>query len=638
MSAIFGLWRLDSRSVSPAVCEEMSRLLEHRGPDGCGVWSDGPVSLGHRILRTTPEAEGEIQPTATTDGDLVLTADARIDNREELIKALGLRCSDRGAITDADLILDSYRRWGERCVEQWVGDFAVVIWDSGRRHLFCARDPFGVKALYYHHTRGRLFAFASEIAALLSLEDVPDEIDEIEVARHLLIPIGSDGSTTYHRHISKLMPAHVLVVSDRDLEMHRYWHLDGLKELHLSSDGEYVEALRETFGEAVRCRLRSAGPVASMLSGGIDSSAVTCVAADLIESAPEASPLHGLSAVYPGVPESDERGFIDAVLEGHRIVPHFFAADTVSPIAEIDRMNRLVGGAIWGQNLYLNWVLYGMAAQAGARVVLDGFDGDTTISHGTDYLSELAMAGRWLKLARTLVPYSRRRDRPVLSDYIGLVRFGLRHRFRDTVVGTLVRRLLKGKNEGKQMEPGTAGQHLTVNPDFVRRFTDRIASVPDPPTTERESHLRRLNSLILFEEIGWLEACAAGRGVEVRLPFCDVRLVELCFSFPPDQKIRGGWTRYAMREAMEGVLPAQIQWRPGKTNLNPGWASAWRSSRNDRIEEMLAHPSPAMKRYLEPTRIQELYDRYLKREATRGENRALWRALSLGLWLSSRNV
>jgi asparagine synthase (glutamine-hydrolysing) len=375
-----------------------------------------------------------------------------------------------------------------------------------------------------------------------------------------------------------------------------------------------------------------------MLSGGIDSASITCVAADLLESAERGTRLHALSAVYPGVPKSDEREFIEDVLEEHRMVPHFFAADTVNPVAEIDRMNRLIGGANWGANLYLNWVLYGIAAEAGARVVLDGFDGDTTLSHGTGYLSELAMAGRWLKLALISIPYSRRQGHPVVADYLSLVRLGLRHPSRDTAVGSLVRRFRRSRGEGTRPDRAPTNRQSVLNADFARRFSDRAVADPKPPRTEREFHLRKLNGLALFEGVGWLEACAAGRGVEVRLPFCDARLVELCLSFPPDQKIRRGWTRYAMRRAMEGILPTGIQWRTGKAGLHPGWASAWRSTQDGTIEAMLANPSPAMRRYLDPVRVLELHRRFLREETDRDEGLALWRALSLALWLSSRNV
>ncbi|HYO46305.1 MAG TPA: asparagine synthase-related protein, partial [Gemmatimonadota bacterium] len=274
-----------------------------------------------------------------------------------------------------------------------------------------------------------------------------------------------------------------------------------------------------------------------------------------------------------------------------------------------------------------------------ARVVLDGFDGDTTLSHGLGYLSELAKTGRWLKLALTSIPYSRLQGRPVVSDYLGWARIGLRHPSRDTVVGSLVRRVRRRKREGTAPDraPPT-NRHLVLNADFARLFSDRVVANPHPPTTEREFHLRKLSGLALFEGIGWLEACAAGRGVEVRLPFCDVRLVELCLSFPPDQKIRRGWTRFAMRRAMEGILPTAIQWRTGKTGLHAGRGRAWRSTQNGRIEAMLAEPSPAVRRYLDPERVLELHRRFLEDETDNDEGRMLWRALSLALWLSSRDV
>jgi asparagine synthase (glutamine-hydrolysing) len=270
--------------------------------------------------------------------------------------------------------------------------------------------------------------------------------------------------------------------------------------------------------------------------------------------------------------------------------------------------------------------------------VLDGFDGDTTLSHGLGYLSELAMTGRWLKLARTSIPYSRRRGRPVVSSYLELVRFGLRHPSRDTAAGSLAQRLRRRKREGARRDRAPLNRHRVLNADFARRFEECVEAKPHPATTERELHLRRLNAPVLFETVGWLEACAAGRGVDVRLPFCDVRLAELCLSFPPDQKIRRGWTRFAMRRAMEGILPRSIQWRKGKTGLHAGWASAWRSTQDGRIEAMLARPSPAVTRYLDPERVLELHRRFLREEPDDGEGRALRRALSLALWLSSRDT
>ena len=633
MSAIFGHWRLDGRPMDSLVAEEMSRRLEYRG-DVASVWSAGSVGLGHRTRRLTPDATGRSQPGVSAGGDLVVTADARLDNREELAAALGLPV--REGVTDGELVLASYRAWGEDCVKRWLGDFAAVIWDAPRRRLFCARDPFGVKPLYYHYAPGRLFAFASDVEALFAFGEISDAVDDFEIARHLLMPLGRDASTTYYRNVRRLIPAHTMSVSEGGFETRRYWSLDPSRELRLAGDAEYAEALRETFVEAVRCRLQGPKPVASMLSGGIDSSSIACAAADLLVGTrnPE---LHALSAIYPSVPESDERQFIQSVLDRYRMVPHFFSADTANPIADIARMNRLIGGASWGPNLYLNWVLYGMAADAGAGVVLDGFDGDTALSSGMGYLPELARTGRWLKLARNSIAYSRRQDRPIVSDLRHLIRLGLRHPLRETILTSLAGRARRAKGKEARPRPNQVDRFPLLNPDFVRRFSDQVVSETSSPTTEREFHIQKLSGLALLEGIGWLEACASGRGVEVRLPFCDVRLVELCVSFPAEQKLRHGWTRYAMRNAMEGILPVTIQWRKGKTNLHRGWETAWRSSQNGRIETLLERPTPIMAHYLDPKRVLELHRQFLEGTAARDDERALWRALSLALWLSSRD-
>jgi asparagine synthase (glutamine-hydrolysing) len=170
--------------------------------------------------------------------------------------------------------------------------------------------------------------------------------------------------------------------------------------------------------------------------------------------------------------------------------------------------------------------------------------------------------------------------------------------------------------------------------DFARRFGDLEPDDPDLPVTEREFHERKLKNSVLFETIGWLDACAAGRGVELGLPFCDVRLVELCLSFPPEQKLRRGWTRYAMRRAMDGILPPAIQWRETKTELHAGWAHAVLTTEEGRIAGVLSNPNPAVRRYLDPGAVRELYERWRAGGMPADEERALWRAVSLALWLS----
>lgn len=152
MSAIAGIYYLDGQPVDPADLGRMLETLAHRGSDRVGVWSEGHIGFGHRMLWTTPESLQEQLPLVNQTGDLAIAADARIDNRDELIAALGLMDRPSDKITDSQLILAAYEKWGDRCPEKLLGDFAFAIWDGRSQRLFCARAPMGVKPFYYYRS------------------------------------------------------------------------------------------------------------------------------------------------------------------------------------------------------------------------------------------------------------------------------------------------------------------------------------------------------------------------------------------------------------------------------------------------------------------------------------------------------
>ena len=178
MSGIAGIYYLDGRPVEGMDVQRMIDSIAHRGPDGCGVWTDGSVGLGHRMLWTTPESLHEKLPLTNKSGDLTITADARIDNRDELISALNFNGRPRETITDSEIILAAYEKWGEKCPEELLGDFSFAIWDKRKQIVFCGRDHFGVKPFYYHLSE-KIFTYASEIKAMLCLQHVPRRLNEI---------------------------------------------------------------------------------------------------------------------------------------------------------------------------------------------------------------------------------------------------------------------------------------------------------------------------------------------------------------------------------------------------------------------------------------------------------------------------
>ncbi|MCC7353728.1 MAG: lasso peptide isopeptide bond-forming cyclase [Anaerolineae bacterium] len=627
MSAIAGIFFLDGRPAERAYLERMLESVAHRGPDGVGFHVEGAVGLGQRMLWTTPESLYERPPLAHHSGDIVITADARIDNREELIEALGTSDRPRGELTDSALILDAYERWGERCPEKLLGDFAFAIWDRGRKRLFCARDHFGVKPFYYYRS-ARLYAFASEIKALLSLPEVPCALNEVRVADYLEV-MWEDKTITFYQDIFRLPPGHSLTVTPGQVSVQPYWALAPSHRLRLSSDNEYAEAYREVFTDAVRCRLRSAFPVGSMLSGGLDSSSITCVARGLLAQGGNRR-LHTFSAIFDDVPECDERPFIHAVLAQGDAEAHFVHGDRLSPLADLDRVLWHEDEPYHAPNLFLHWGLWDTARQHGVRVLLDGFMGDTAVSHGTTYVAELARSWRWLALAREVKAAARANPRAFWRVLWYYVRDdGLRPLVPEPVRQAW--RVLRGRKEGAWL-PGPL-----VNPNFAQRvgLADRIKAQDRDRArrwrSEKEKHFRDLTSGLIPSAMEWADKVAAF-SIEARYPFLDRRLVEFCLALPPVQKYHDGWSRMIVRRGLAGILPEKVQWRQGKGNVAPILEGGLLAFERERLEDVMANAPDVIGAYIDVATLRESYRQYVLRGG--GDTvHPVWLAVVLDSWL-----
>ncbi len=638
MSAIAGVYLTDGREVDRRDLERMTEILAHRGPDGSAIWNTGSIGLVHRMLWTTPESLREHLPRVSPDGNLVVTVDARLDNRDELISRLGLSVTVAD-VTDSELILRAYERWGEDCPTYLLGDFAFAIWDARRRHLYCARDHFGVKPFCYYSRSGHALVFASEIKALRCVSEVPSRLNELAVADHL-VPQYFDATNTYYRDIVRLPPAHYLVITPEGTRLQRYWSLDPSRELRLGSDDEYAQGFRHLFTEAVRCRMRSAFPVGSMLSGGMDSSSITCVARSLHAANNGAHGWPTFSAVHDVVTQCDESRYIDAVLAKGAYEPSFFQADHVSPLVDLDKVLWHEDQPLVGGNLYLDWGLYRFARERGVRVLLDGFDGDTTVSHGLGFLVELANSDRWLRLASEVVPYARKIGEPwanVLWSWFW--NYELDPFTANTRGVRRVRRWAASRLSSTRADGVTeAGfDWLAIfNADFAGRVDiagRRNALEGTLAPTERAAHYRRLNDAGMPTVLEVLDRAASAFALELRFPFWDRRLAEFCLSLPPEQKIRRGWTRMVLRRAMDGLLPPLIQWRGAKTNHHAGFERGMLTFERERLNDAVYKDSDVVAPYVDVAILREQFSRSLSRVRTDSNFNVVWQVISLALWL-----
>ncbi len=634
-----GVFHPDGRSVAGPELERMVESLAHRGPDGSGAWCHGPVGLVHRMLWTTPESLHEVLPLVCGGGELAITADARLDNREELIRVLEIR-RPAAEVTDSELILAAYDRWGAACPQHLLGDFAFAIWDGKRHRLFCARDPFGVRPFYYY-AGGTLFAFASEIKALLCLPSVPRKLNEARVADFLTSQF-EDRTITFYEGILRLPPGHSASITREEVRLASYYALDPSRELRLESSEAYAEGFREIFTEAVRCRMRSAFPVGSLLSGGLDSSSVTCVARRIRAGSGH---LPTFSAVFNESAECDERSFIETVLAQSGLDPHYVNGDSLSPLVDLDRLLWHLDEALYSFNLCLDWGLCASAKKQGVRVLLDGFDGDTTVSHGHGYLRELALGGEWLRLAGEARGVAKHRGQSTWAWMWPLVwHYALNpasSRYAPVrLVGRVSRRIARAL--------GTAAPHSiplpTGTPPLTEEFCRRInlgerlnalwSQRPSAPRTEREDHYRTLTSGVMPFTLEVLDRGAAAFGIEQRYPFWDRRLVEFCLALPGAQKLNRGWSRVVMRRAMEGILPAEVQWRGGKSNLTATFVHGLLTFEQERVDELIQRNPGVLHQYLNMDVLRQAHRRVLEQRHRAAENDVVmvWKALTLGLW------
>jgi asparagine synthase (glutamine-hydrolysing) len=556
MSGIAGLLALDGSRVEDRTFRQMLMALAHRGRDGHGTWSSGPIAMGHQTFRTTPEAHGEVQPWRHPAGVVVVALDGRIDNRDALQEALIAKGRAPRAEHDAELVLRAYECWGEDFARELVGDFAVTVWDGARGRLVCARDPLGVKPLYYHADRHH-FRWSSELHAILEDPAVPRRPNEGMVAEMLGGYLVSREETLWHG-LFRLRPGHTLTVSPDGLRLRRYWSPESGKEIRHATDGGYAEHFRTILEEAVRARLRAVGPVGAHLSGGIDSSSVAVLAQRLAESGASPAPLQAFTQSYPEL-QDDERAFAEETASRWGIKWHAILPDAPGPAYYEGQARRYLDFPDYPNGTAWSLAMTRLAVSGGCRVMLTGVWGNAFLEGSAEHLADLLRAFRLAEALRCA-----RLDTPLLRGgglasviFNGGLRPLVPARWR-RAIGSVVRR--------------------PVVPDFMPpSFAGRVALRDRLRAPEWEPSYSTFAQRGLYRAAlsAWnihageiTERGALQHGIEERHPFTDRRLVEFCLGLPETQRWRGQTLKVVEREAMRGLVPDSVRMKTEQPELS----------------------------------------------------------------------
>jgi asparagine synthase (glutamine-hydrolysing) len=529
VSCIAGAFGGDEESAAAAV-PMMLAAMHERAPDGDRLCRRGPAVLGESFLATgSSPAE---QPAAQTlDGRVWLVADARIDGRPELVRALRQRGrAVKDEAPHGELILHCYAVFGERLVEHLIGDFAFALWDADARKLLLVRDHFGIRPLYYTRVAGQVL-FASDIDGLLAAPGVDGGLDEGCLAEFLLLGIQIEPARTVFRSIAALPPASLMRVTDQGMDVQSWWKLEPGPDIRYRRRQDYVDHFRQVLRTAVTDRLPR-GPIALQLSAGMDSTSIAAVAVEELRlSGHSAIAYHHTTRSL--IPEDDEAGPAQEVADMLGIemacldlgdAPLFAGAfDGPQRTAQPLSMPHL---AMHARTLQL-------IRPSGARVLFSGFMGDAALAGRPYYYSDLLRGGRWIRLAREAAHH-----------------WDLAH----SVRGMGLRSALRRRVAPPAWKPAM--------PDWIRTSKDSQALLAKVWSRFWYQHENALGVIAQFQ-MPWIAQQFSATEILPaplvgRYPYMDLRLIEFLSGVPNNLVAR----KTILREAMANRLPASVLQRP----------------------------------------------------------------------------
>ena len=561
MSAITGIVHFNDEPISSERGRGLMEALQQYPADDVQIWHKENVLFGCHAQWITPESIGEQLPFYDYERQLAITADAIIDNRTELFERLQVDHVDRKNITDSELILLSYQKWGEEAPKYLVGDFAFMIWDERKQKLFGARDFSGSRTLYFYRDQQK-FAFCTIINPLFTLPYIEKKLHEQWLAEFLAIPVNFesvDPSLTVYKDIEQVPPSHTIVVTRESVTFSRYYTPIAGEKLRLKSNEEYEEAFREVYQSAIKARLRTHHQVGAHLSGGLDSGSVVSFAARDLRM--ENKKLHTFSYV-------PVEGFVDWTHKGRVANERPFIQSTVqyvgniqdyyldfagrSPLSEVDDwLETLEMPYKFFENTFWLKGVYEEAHQQGIGVLLSGQRGNWTVSWGPtlDYQAMLLKRLHWIRFFRELHLYSRN---------IGVKKSRVFEVVRKKAFPFLNQLF---SSEEQSFFP------VIINPEFAKKMNvfEKLKEHDIDMTGTSISTAYDMKKQQFEQLYYWGINGTYGTKLSLRYslwdrdPTNDLRMIQFCLSVPEEQYIQNGLDRALIRRATKDFLPDKVR-------------------------------------------------------------------------------
>lgn len=609
MSGISGIVWYNHESVSNNQLQTMMHRLKHRGPDGDGCYIANNLGLGIVSHNLSDGSSAWQEPMTDAAGRYTIIKDGDLYNGVELREELQTMGYTFHSNADTEVILNGYIAWGEAVLDKLNGTFAIAIYDNEKQTLFLARDRFGVKPLYYSITED-MFLFASEIPALLAAMPAKPKANENAIFDYLVFNRTDQTEQTFFDGIYKLQ--HACCVT---LDCKRTYTKDNLPIIKWYDLAEHVqgqtikkdkEEYMRLFTRAIQRRLRSDVACGVGLSGGLDSSAITSTLINVLKE----QDVHSFSAVYGKDSSADESNFIDC-FKG--IVPnmHYAYPDADALYAHLDKYVRIQGEPTPTTSPFANYCVM-QEAQKYVKIILDGQGADEALA-GYEYIPGLYYKTlfthfKWITLGKELVRYARLHKSMRHIKY--MVFFLLPSRMRTKV---------------------RVAQRGYINPEFVVRHQHSVIADQLYGSSTIQEMLIRHFEYKLEHLLKWGDRSSKAFSMESRQPFLDKDLVEYSLKIEDGAKIHNGYTKYILREVMQGIMPEPVRLRVDKKGFSVPQDEWFRTEKFQTfIMDILQSDSFAKRGFIIPEEAIRLYKRHLAGEVNVSKD--IWKWINLELW------
>lgn len=564
--AICGIVNTDRKSVCTVNENNMMDSLSMYKLDNKRTITKNNIFMGCGLLEITNESKNEVLPFCDKAKGLLITADACIYNKKELCSLLNIEYNKRTSITDGQIILLAYEKWNEECPKYLVGDFAFVIYDEKENKVLCVKDHMGSRSLYYSY-ENNIFTFSTVIEPLKNNKRLNErwicDFLALKSVVHQFEP-----EETIYNNVYQVLPATAIIIKDNKLTQYKYWDpLENSNILKLKSDDEYIDEFKKVFFEAVNCRLDTDKETSIMLSGGLDSTSVACVAGRILKNKGRklisytSIPMDGYQDNTSKYRFADESEYVDSLKEViDNLEINYCKSEKKDSVSDIKRFTQILEQPYKTfQNIF--WVdeIMRKVEKRNSKILLTGQYGNFSISYG-DFLvhvKTLLESGHLCKVIKEISECSKLCNQSMI-----------------TTSKCIIKAFREYKNVRKNSSIEEKYKHSPLKGELINKWNidRRIEKSKYGSINLKCKNIKEFRQCfldpVMLTQIGNIESkLSLAHGIVQRDPTKDKRVVEFCLSLPIDQFVRNGQERLLIKRAMRGILPDKIRLNSFKKGL-----------------------------------------------------------------------